>query len=174
MEQGNAPGGVIGKLRGGIEKVLNVIISVMLAGMVIIVFSNVIARYFLNAALAWSDEVSRFMFIWLVFIGAVVAYMKNDHLGLDILIKYLPRKASQVLVLIADLLVLFALAVLLKGGMDMTLDSFASGWVSSAVQLPYGYIYMVGPISAFFLILEGLLKTATDAKAVFTVQKGGK
>jgi TRAP-type C4-dicarboxylate transport system permease small subunit len=174
MEQRNTPSGVILRLRGGIEKVLNVISGVMLAGMVIIVFSNVIARYFLNASIAWSDEVSRFMFIWLVFIGAVVAYMRNDHLGLDILIKYLPKKASQTLVLIADLLVLFALVVLLNGGIQMTADSFASGWVSSAVQLPYGYIYLVGPISAFFLILENLLKTVTDAKAVFTVRKGGK
>lgn len=174
MEQGKAPGGFIMNLRSGVEKVLNVIVFVMLAGMVVIVFSNVIARYFLNAALAWSDEVSRFMFIWLVFVGAVVAYMKNDHLGLDILIKYLPRKTSQIIVLIADLLVLFALAVLLKGGIDMTLDSFASGWVSSAVSLPYGYIYMVGPISAFFMILEGILKTLTDAKTAFAAEKEGK
>ena len=174
MEQGRAPGGIIMNLRNGIEKVLNVIIIVMFAGMVIIVFSNVVARYFLNAALAWSDEVSRFMFIWLVFVGAIVAYMKNDHLGLDILVKYLPKTASRILVVIADILVLFALSILLKGGIDMTLDSFASGWVSSAVSLPYGYIYMVGPISAFFLILEGILKIVSDLKSVFETRIGGR
>ena len=162
------------RIRQNLEHVLNAIVGVLLTGMVIIVFSNVVARYFLNAALAWSDEVSRFMFIWLVFIGAVIAYMKNEHLGLDILVKYLPPRASRILVVFADLLVLFALAIMLKGGLHMAIDSFASGWVSSAVSLPYGYIYMVGPISAFFMILEGLLKLVLDIQSTIALKKGGR
>ncbi len=160
-------------VRRGFEVTLNFLIGILLAGMVIIVFSNVIFRYFLNAALAWSDEVSRFMLIWLVFLGAVIAYMRNDHLGLDILVKYLPPLASRLLVVLADLLVLFILAVMTQGGLSMTTDSFSSGWVSAAVSMPYGFVYMVAPISTILMFLEGLLKLASDISAAVRIKKGG-
>jgi len=165
---------VIQTIRRSFEFTLNILIGLLLAGMVIIVFSNVIFRYFLNAAIAWSDEVSRFMLIWLVFLGAVIAYMRNDHLGLDILLKYLPPLASRLLVVLADLLVLFILVVMTQGGLNMTMDSFASGWVSAAVSMPYGFVYMVAPISTILMFLEGLLKLASDMGAAVRIKKGGK
>ncbi len=154
------------------EFILNVVIGVMLAGMVVLVFGNVIFRYFLNSSIAWSEEVSRFMLIWLSFLGAVIAFMKNEHLGLDILVKFLPPTASRALVVLADLLVIFALFVMTKGGLDMTVDSFASGWVSSAVPIPYGYVYAVVPISSALMLLESLLKTFADSAALVSTVKG--
>jgi TRAP-type C4-dicarboxylate transport system permease small subunit len=162
------------KVRRGFEIALNFLIGLLMTGMVLVVFSNVIFRYFLNAALAWSDEVSRFMLIWLVFLGAVIAYMRNDHLGLDILLKYLPPVASRWLVVLADFLVLFILVIMTQGGINMTTDSFSSGWVSAAVSMPFGFVYMVAPISSILMILEGLLKTTTDMNAAIHYKKGGK
>jgi len=163
---------VIESLRKSTENVLNVIIGILLASMVVLVFGNVIFRYFFNSSIAWSEEVSRFMLIWLAFLGAVIAFMKNEHLGLDILVKFLPPKASKALVVLADLLVIFALAVMTKGGIDMTVDSFASGWVSSAVPIPYGYVYAVAPVSSGLMLLESLLKTVADSAAFVSTVKG--
>lgn len=84
--------GTIEKIYGVCEKILRYITGVLLAGMVVVVFSNVISRYFLNAAIAWSEEISRFMLIWLVFLGANLAYINDEHLGLDILVKAVPKK----------------------------------------------------------------------------------
>ncbi len=61
--------------------------------MVIIVFSNVVARYFLNSSLAWSEEISRFMLIWLAFLGSYLAFVRNEHLGLDLLVFLPPNPA---------------------------------------------------------------------------------
>ena len=151
-------------LKKALEHVLNLMIGCLLACMVILVFMNVITRYFLQIAIGWSEEVSRFMLIWLAFLGAVIAYVKNDHLALDVVHKYLPKIGSAILSIIADLLVLGALAFMTKGGYDMTLDSLQSGWVSSAVPIPYGYVYIVAPISTALMFLEGLLKFAEDLK----------
>jgi len=159
-------------LRKYFEHVLNAIIGTMLAAMVILVFGNVIFRYFLNSSISWSEEISRFMLIWLAFLGAVIAFMKSEHLGLDILVRFLPPFASHALVVLADVLVLFALVVMTKGGFDMTVDSFASGWVSSALPIPYGYVYMVVPISSALMLVEGLLKTASDISNLFNAGKG--
>ncbi len=162
----------IESLRGFAESFLNVVIGVMLASMVVIVFGNVIFRYFLNSAIAWSEEVSRFMLIWLSFLGAVIAFMKNEHLGLDLLVKYLPPIASRALVVLADVLVIIALFFMTKGGIEMTVDSFASGWVSSAVPIPYGYVYAIAPISSGLMLLDSFLKIFSDSAALVSTVKG--
>mgnify|MGYP000981630895 CR=1 FL=1 len=171
MEEGRRTIPVIDHVRKASERVLNTVIGIMLASMVVIVFGNVIFRYFLNTSIAWSEEVSRFMLIWLSFLGAVIAFMKNEHLGLDILVKFLPPIASKALVVFADVLVIFALAVMTKGGIDMTVDSFASGWVSSAVPIPYGYVYAVAPISSGLMLLESILKTFVDSATLASALK---
>ena len=63
------------RLRSAIETVLNYTVAVLLVLMSTIVFMNVIFRYFLNATLAWYEEVPRFLLIWIVFLGAVLAYI---------------------------------------------------------------------------------------------------
>ncbi|HUZ16964.1 MAG TPA: TRAP transporter small permease [Spirochaetia bacterium] len=160
--QGPGALAALASMRSVLERIVMVLVEVILAAMVILVFGNVIFRYFLNFAIAWSSEVSRFLLIWMVFLGAFVAYIHNEHLGLDVMLRYLPRIVSKLLVVLADLLVLGALGVMLDGGINMTVDSFASGWVSPAISLPYGYVYLIGPISAFLMLLEGVLKTAAD------------
>jgi len=157
----------------GFVKGINYLLAFLLAVIVIIVFSNVLSRYLLNASLAWSDEISRMMFIWLVFLGAIIAYVNNEHLGLDIFIKIFPKKTTQVFILIADIVVFFSLTIVFKGGIDMTVDSFESGWVSSAVPIQYGYIYLVVPISAALMLIECLLKFINDIKIAVSLAKGG-
>ncbi len=152
-------------MRNAIEKALGAICALLLTGMVAVVFANVVARYCLNAAIGWSEEVSRFMFIWVAFLGSVLAFRRGEHLGLDILVKSRPRAAANTVLLAGDLLVVAALAYLTKGGVEMTADSLASGWVSSAVPIPYGYVYLVVPVSFALMLLDALVKTAHDVRA---------
>jgi len=160
-------------VHAGFVKGINYLLAFLLAVIVLIVFSNVLSRYLFNASLAWSDEISRMMFIWLVFLGAIIAYVNNEHLGLDIFIKFFPKKTTQVFILVADIVVFISLTVVLKGGIDMTVDSFESGWISSAVPIQYGYIYLVVPISAALMLIECFLKFINDIKIAVSLAKGG-
>lgn len=160
------------RLRSAIETVLNYAVAVLLVLMSAIVFMNVVFRYFLHATLAWYEELSRFMLIWIVFLGAVLAYIKGDHLGLDVVTTYLKPAAKRVVLIVADVLVLVALVVMLEGGIVMTADSLASGWVASSIPIPYGYVYMVGPIAAALLLLEAALKFIQDLRAFRSPGKG--
>jgi TRAP-type transport system small permease protein len=71
----------LGNLYAALEKIARGIAGILITGMVLIVFSNVIGRYFLNSALAWSEEISRFMMIWLVWFGAVLAFITTSTSG---------------------------------------------------------------------------------------------
>lgn len=153
-----------------IDKTLSYVVAALLVAMSFTVFGNVVCRYFLDASLAWYEEVSRFLLIWIVFLGAVIAFIKGDHLGIDVLLIFLPPRPRQVVVVAADLLVLLALAIMFQGGWEMAMDSLASGWVASSVPIPYGWVYMVGPVSAALMFVQAVIKTAADMKALKEVR----
>ena len=148
----------------GIDKTLSYVVAVLLVLMSVTVFGNVVCRYFLDFSLAWYEEVSRFLLIWIVFLGAVIALIKGDHLGIDVLMLVLPPRARRMVVILADVLVLVALVIMFQGAWDMAIDSLRSGWVASSVPIPYGWVYMVGPVSAALMFIQCLIKTSSDIR----------
>jgi TRAP-type C4-dicarboxylate transport system permease small subunit len=150
-----------------------VFVAILLVAMSSVVFINVIFRYFLNSTIGWYEELSRFLLIWIVFLGAVIAYFKGDHLSLDVVLNFMKPKAKKVVGMVADILVIAALVIMIQGGFAMALDSLASGWVASSIEIPYGWIYMVGPVSAILMLFQALIKTGEDLHGLLKVLKGG-
>ncbi|WP_199172573.1 TRAP transporter small permease [Limnohabitans sp. 15K] len=96
-------------------KLIKMIMVVFLAIMVVLVFGNVVLRYGFNSGLAVSDELSRWLFVWITFLGAVVAMKEGTHLGTDTLISRLSLRGQKICFVIANLLMLFCCALLAKG-----------------------------------------------------------
>ena len=107
-------------------KVIKVIMVVFLAIMVVLVFGNVVLRYGFNSGLAVSDELSRWLFVWITFLGAVVAMKEGNHLGTDSLISRLPVKGQKICFVLANLLMLFACGLLIKGAWKIVELNFAT------------------------------------------------
>ena len=148
------------------DKTLSYVVALLLVAMSGIVFGNVVSRYFLNTTLGWYEEVSRFLLIWIVFLGAVIALVRGDHLGIDLLALALPPRACRVVVVLGDIVVLVALAIMFQGAWEMAIDSLQSGWVASSVPIPYGWVYMVGPVSAVLMFIQTLIKIAGDIRSL--------
>ena len=138
---------------------LKVAIAICLAAMVVLVFGNVVLRYVFNSGIATSEELSRWLLVWLTFLGAIVALRQHAHLGVDTLIRMLPRRgrllcfvASYGLMLYADWLLTLGSwkqAVLTFGdsapasGISVGLFFYSSGLVfgvSAAVILAYDLV----------------------------------
>lgn len=134
-----------------VEKVIYVVIATMMAALSIIVFSSVISRYFLNLSIAWSEEASRFLFVWLIFLGAIVAFAKNEHLGLDYVLKLAPEKVRNIMVIINDLLVMIALGVLSWGGYEFTMAGVDS--TTPALGIPFAMVNVSALISGSLMFL---------------------
>lgn len=94
---------------------LEKLMVVLLACMVIMVFGNVVLRWTVNSGIDVSEEMSRFFFVWLTFIGAVVVARENAHLGVDALVGRLGPKGRLVCMVASDLLILFCCAVFFWG-----------------------------------------------------------
>ena len=153
-----------------IDKTLSYVVAFLLMAMSVTVFGNVVCRYFLDFSLGWYEEISRFLLIWIVFLGAVIALIRGDHLAIDLLSFALPPRANRMLVVLVDVLVLVSLAIMFQGAWDMAIDSLRSGWVASSVPIPYGCVYMVAPVSAGLMFIQTLIKMTGDIRTLKEVQ----
>ncbi len=148
---------IIDAVYSAIERVMRYLTIVLLVLMVIIVFANVVSRYYLHASLAWSEEVARFMLVWLVFIGSFLAYIHDEHLGLDILVTKFPPTLRKIVGIFTNILIIFALYAVMEGGYLLMRDNF--DWLSPAAEIPQGYVYFVVPFVCGLMIVQAVLKT---------------
>ncbi|PVE23349.1 TRAP transporter small permease [Microvirga sp. KLBC 81] len=87
----------------------------LLASMVVMVFGNVVLRYLFDTGIDISEELSRFFFVWLTFIGAVVVGRENAHLGVETLVSKLGDNGRKVCMVLSDLFVILCCAVFFWG-----------------------------------------------------------
>lgn len=136
----------------GFFKLLEFLIVAAMVAMVVMVFGNVVLRYGFNSGITVSDEMSRYCFIWLTYIGAMVAMRERGHLGVDTLVKHLPRAGKKACLLLSELLMLWCNLLFVWGtykmhGLQVTNVSPVVGlsmiWV-------YGIGYVVGTVMAVF------------------------
>lgn len=104
-----------GMIERGFFKLLEAILVALLASMVAMVFGNVLLRWFANSGLDVSEELSRFFFVWLTFIGAVVVMRENAHLGVDALVGRLGDRGRLTCMVLSDLGILLCCAVFFWG-----------------------------------------------------------
>lgn len=99
-------------------RLLDWLIAGFLAIMVVLVFGNVVLRYGFNSGITVSEEVSRWLFIWLTFLGAVVAIKERAHLGSDMLVSRLPVWGKKICLVLGHLLMLYLTWLFFSGSLD--------------------------------------------------------
>jgi TRAP-type C4-dicarboxylate transport system permease small subunit len=99
-------------------KLLDSLIAFLMLGMVVLVFGNVLLRYGFNSGITVSEEVSRWLFIWMTFLGAIVLLKDRKHLGTDMLVGRLPPMGKRICLVISQLLMLYMTWLLFKGSLD--------------------------------------------------------
>jgi TRAP-type C4-dicarboxylate transport system permease small subunit len=105
----------LNKVIDGFCHLLSALMVAALAIMVVLVFGNVVLRYGFNSGITVSEEVSRWLFLWMTFMGAVVALREHAHLGTDMLVSRLPPAGKKACLLVAQLAMLYVTWLLLEG-----------------------------------------------------------
>jgi TRAP-type transport system small permease protein len=147
---------------------LKVVAALLLAGMVVLVFGNVVLRYVFNSGITVSEEISRWLFVWLVFFGAIVGLREHAHLGVDSLIKALPPKGRMVCFAASHALMLYASVLLTIGSWKQTVLNWDTS--APASNLSVGLFYLSGVVfgvsaTAILLIELSLLLAGRIASA---------
>lgn len=142
---------MLNKVIEGYCKVLSLIIAASLAVMVVLVFGNVVMRYGFNSGITMSEELSRWLFVWLTFLGAIVAMKDGAHLGSDTLVSRMPLSIKKLFFVAGHLLMLFVCWLLFKGAWDQSLINL--GTTSAVMEVSMAIFYGCGVVTAVSIAL---------------------
>jgi TRAP-type transport system small permease protein len=146
----------------GYFHLLKLAIVACLALMVVLVFGNVVLRYALNMGITVSEELSRFLFVWMTFLGAIIAFREHGHLGVDMVVSRLPTIGKKACLVVSQVLMLWVTWLFLKGSWEQTLINMEVKSPSAGISM--GMFYGVGvifSISVGIILLHDLYRLAT-------------
>lgn len=160
-----------------ITRALALTIVACLAAMALLVFGNVVLRYGFDSGIAVSEELARLLFVWLIFLGAILASRQHAHIGFDTLVKSLPRAWRKAVITSTGLLMLAACVIFVVGGWQQTninLDnSYPVLGISYAWLHGSAIVFGIGMgISILFNIWDALTQPHTDAELAMTLNMG--
>ena len=119
--------------------------------MVVVTLAQVIFRYIISAPLPWSEELARYCFVWIVFLGGAVGLSRGIHLGVDLIVNMLPEKARRGLdALTTALIAVFAGTVIYASYPVINMNMFQR---SPALGVQMSWIYMAIPVSMGLILL---------------------
>lgn len=144
-----------------LEKIEKFVSCVCVSVMAVLVFANVIARYVFNNSLAFSDEMSTYLFVLMSFMGTAIAARRNAHLGLSILTDRLSPQARTVVNMVSyGIAALFCLLIVIFG-IQMVLSQYRLGQETAAMQWPewiYGSFVPIGAAFSMVAFVEGIIE----------------
>lgn len=139
-----------------IYKAIDILLGIMMGIMVIFVFLNVVLRFIFNTGLASSEEISRYTFVFMTFIGAIVAMKENEHLSVDMLVKRFPKKGQAISNIIVNLIIIAIMIILALGSVKMVIQS--SGARTAVLGIPFSFLYSICIVSAILIIIIAIEK----------------
>jgi len=146
------------KFQQRLNKALEAFLVVLLSVLVIDVLWQVISRYLLSSPSSFTDELAGYLLIWVGVLGAAYVAGRKEHLAIDILVQRSPpTRQRNLLYIIHSLIFLFALSVMVVGGIILMYTRFVLQVKSAALQLPLGYVYIILPISGLIIMYYEVL-----------------
>jgi TRAP-type transport system small permease protein len=133
-------------------RLLELLMAAFLLLMVVMVFGNVVLRYGFNSGIAISEEASRWLFVWVTFMGAIVALRDRGHLGTDMLISRLSIKGKKLCLALSYMVMLFICGVLFKGAWEQVKINISAK--SAAMEISMAIFFVTGMV---FAVLGGLI-----------------
>ena len=149
------------RLQGILVRGLALLCAAIFACLVVTVLWGVFTRQILDDQPAWTEELARFLLVWLAMLGGVLAYADDRHLGVDVLTtRFDPASRGIARVTSHAAVLAFAIAVLLIGGGELFLTRHASGQMMSAMGIRKSWFYAVLPLSGALITLLAIGKLA--------------
>ena len=150
------------KIDSVLNKALYWLIASLMFAMAVLIFAQVLARYAFGNSLTWSEEVGRYIFVWMSFLGMATAIREKAHVALDILLQHLTGVSKRAVVLFNGLRLLFLSGALTASGFFLVQYGMLQN--SSAVRLPMHFVYAVIPFSGVLMFYYAFREMAETWK----------
>lgn len=151
-------------IRAGVEalyRVLTLVMVLCIGTMLVMVFGNVVLRIFFNTGIDLSEEIPRFAFVWMTFLGAIVGMRKRAHLGVDIVVKLLPVWGQKVCWALSQFVMLICCVYIVYG--TWMQHDIIKGNASPVAQISMLWVFGVSYVSGTgigLICLSNLMRLA--------------
>jgi len=155
-----------------LEWIENSIAVLSMATVSLLVFGNVVSRYGFNYTPIWSEELSRFLVVWSIFIGVAIGVRKNQHIGVDALIRFLPHKLLLVSEVLLNLIGVVVIGILVYTSIEFIQQTMEFEQLSPAMRIPMYIPYIAMPVGLSLSIIHfinNIVKLFTDPKLAESV-----
>lgn len=154
---------VLKKIEKVISHIINIVIVISLTVIVLLVFGNTFLRYVFNSGISGSVEITRYLFIWIVFLGSILALRNKKHIAMELPYDKFPHLLKKIIFIIGRLLMLFLVILIFEGGYNITKLNLGS--VSPSMGVPLILVYsslMVVSLGMALIILIELYQAFTS------------
>ena len=138
-------------------KGVDYVAAILLAVMTVLVFLQVLFRYWLHLPLDWGEEVSRYLFIWSAMLGAAIATKRRAHFGIDFLVKILPSPAQKGIAIGVNLCICALLGLIAVQGTRLAVLNLSQ--ISPTLSVPMGFPYAAIPACALLMLIYTIADT---------------
>jgi TRAP-type C4-dicarboxylate transport system permease small subunit len=144
------------RLLDGGFRLMDAVMALSMLAMIVIVFANVVLRYGFASGILGSVEISRFLFVWIVMLGAVACLRNDEHLQMLSLVETLPPTLRAVLMRLTQGVIVVCCLMLLLGSVKQTFDNWTNPQPMSGI--PVGAVYLAGAVGGALMALVAALK----------------
>lgn len=141
---------------------LETILAVLFTGLLLMVTWQVVSRYVLSDPSTVTEEVSRFLLIWLIFFGATYTFMERGHLAFELFLEKFENQFP--MRRIVAFLILFLGLILIVGGSILVYTIFSLGQKTAVLGIPMGFIYLAAPINGLLIAIFGASEFLSDTQ----------
>jgi len=137
-----------------LDRIEEFFIGMTLLFVTLLLFINVLTRYCFGYSVKWAEELTRYLIIWLTFVGGSVCARKGKHVGIDILLTICPDVMKKVIQFIIAIISFLFSIILIFYGWKITHNVMLSGQLSTAMMIPMYLIYIAIPIGGFLMCIR--------------------
>ncbi|MZQ97548.1 MAG: TRAP transporter small permease subunit [Acidaminobacter sp.] len=137
-----------------------------------LVFIQVIMRYVFNASLSWSEELTRYIFIWQIWLGASIGLRDKKHIRVEVIQSVLKPNMALLMDILANLIWMAACTYFVYNGFQLVFDLIQKNSVSTALRIPLWTVYAALPVSCFVIVIRQVLHLREDINKLFYLKRG--
>lgn len=135
------------------ERICSIISIILLVSVILLIFLQIISRYVFSSPYSWTEELARYMFILLCFLGASLALRRYELVGVEFIISKINTKSRHIIKVISSTLLVLFVLLFVRYGFVLINIAKEGGTISPSLQIPMFIIYYIFPFSGIFMLI---------------------
>lgn len=153
------------------EKLEEIFLVILLIAATVLVFVQVFTRYVMKIPLPWSEEIARYMFLWLTWVGASFATKERKHVNIDVIYQKLPRAGQKTCIVLSTLIWLAFVCIMVYISVKLTASVASGGQIAVGSGIRMWIPYASIPTGMILMLFRLIQNCVHDLRAAFQAKK---